>query len=238
MRVTLTVTSVRSWETNARKIFEHLAKDQNVRSYQFQESSSRNRLDKEVLRGHHILLVSICNRTITSSVPNDSDGTHIHTTGDNVTPVHKLMAVSPCLLCTTALVAKEAVANSKTSGREGVEGLGSERQTTRNKTAQLMNPTLPTSHWRPDHAPPREDNSSVRGQCSFHQWCKRTAPYPRGLPIHGQGTGTPCLQEVPMWQCLGSGFSKKKSLGSAAVLATWPTNAFPFSPTKWQALSK
>ena len=50
MRVTLTVTSVRSWETNARKIFEHLAKDQNVRSYQFQASSSRNRLDKEVLR--------------------------------------------------------------------------------------------------------------------------------------------------------------------------------------------
>jgi len=81
-----------------------------------------------------------------------------------------------------------------------------------------MNPTLPTSHWRPDHAPPREDNSSVRGQCSFHQWCKRTAPYPRGLPIHGQGTGTPCLQEVPMWQCLGSGFSKKKVWGQQQYL--------------------
>jgi len=35
---------------------------------------------------------------------------------------------------------------------------------------------------------------------------------PRGLSLHGQGTRTPCLQEVTMWQCLGS----------AAVLASWP----------------
>jgi hypothetical protein len=103
-----------------------------------------------------------------------------------------------------------AGANSKASGREG-DRRGSERQTIWNKMAQLKNPTLPTSDSRPDHAPTREDNSIVRGQCSFHQWCKRTATCP-GPFSSWQGTRTPCLQEVPMWQCLRS----------AAVLATWP----------------
>ena len=119
------------------------------------------------------------------------------------------MAVSPCRLCTSAQVAKEAGANSTTSGGVG----GWFRETDHEKqTSPAHEPNFTYQRLTTRSRPSTRGQFQRPGTMLIPSMMQANSTTPRGLSLHGQGTRTPCLQEVTMWQCLGS----------AAVLASWP----------------
>jgi hypothetical protein len=119
---------------------------------------------------------------------NDSDGTHIHTTGRNVTPVHKRMAVSPCRLCTTAEVAREWPGRIPRHPDE--RGIG---EVQRDRPSETKWPSSRTQLYPPaihDQITPLHERTIPSSGDSAHSINDASEQQlARGLSLHGRAPG-------------------------------------------------
>ena len=149
----------------------------------------RTRMSCELGQGHPVVTT---NRTISRLLKRRHSDPHPHTTRYT-----RLMAVSPCRLCTASLKycqREKARAISKTPGREGVSEIQRARAIKWPST-EPISPTLPISDQRPNHVPPRvqfhgrgTNAHSINDACQLQLTQSVLRPFPSW-----KSTRTPCL---------------------------------------------